>query len=212
MIQPIGETYSLPPIVGYFTVVNNGLDREPDWTCEENQARCAEVYSTHGEVEETYVDSMWDGDLSTTYSAYCETSEDGVYYAEINILFWDSIPLQTVAIASNLGDTGHIFKTASDGAFEYCATDVLLDGFHRCDMWTDNLTIRKYCDTASTDPNFNVVTLGAITYAEAGSWDWITAVSVGDNEVSFDGLFGNSQSTYGVDGYLWYGTISTLSS
>jgi hypothetical protein len=125
---------------------------------------------------------MWDGDTSTTYSAYCETSEAGVYTAEIRIQFWDRIPLQTVAIKTDLGDTGHIFRTTEDDVEEHCATDVFLDGFHRCDMWTDNLTIRKYCDS-TIESTFDVVSLSALTYAEAGSWDWISSVSVDGNEV-----------------------------
>jgi hypothetical protein len=126
---------------------------------------------------------MWDGDISTTYSAYCETNEDSEYFAEINIQFWDWIPLQTVAIKTDLGDTGHIFSTTEDGVEEYCVTDDYLDGFHKCAMWTDNLTVRKNCESGTAETTFNVVSLAAITYAEAGSWDWISSVTVDGNEV-----------------------------
>jgi hypothetical protein len=71
-------------------------------------------------------------------------------------------------------------------------------------MWASSLTILKYC--SAIDVSFNVTALAALPYAEAGSWDWISSATVDGTEVDFDGLFGNSQSSYGEEGYLWYGT------
>jgi hypothetical protein len=77
-------------------------------------------------------------------------------------------------------------------------------------MMTDNLTIRKYCDTA-TSTTFNVKELAAVTFAEAGAWNYVNTVAV-DGVVldSFDGLFGNTMYSAGVDGYTWLGTSITV--
>jgi hypothetical protein len=179
--QPISDyVFTLPILNGSVEIIDSDAPEDP-YTCDENWARCAEVYSTYGEVDGS-IDDMFDGDLSTTYSAICETSTDGLYYAEIHVTFNETIPLQTVAIKTDLGDTGHIFRIDENGDEEYCVTDDYLDGYHKCAAWTDNLTIRKNCDS-TIESSFNVVALAAITYAEAGSWDWITAVYADESEV-----------------------------
>jgi hypothetical protein len=140
--------------------------------------------------------------VSTVFAANCEGE-----YAEVNVYFAYEVPLQTVGIKTDLGDFGSIFaRDAANGEAIYCQENVQLDGFHRCDMHTDNIVFQKQCEAGTT--TFNVAEIGAFIYAEAGAWDWISSVSTdGTEQDEYLGLFGNSQSNYGVDGYLWYGSV-----
>jgi hypothetical protein len=164
-----------------------------------NAAQWADVYSTHGQADDQDVTHVLDEDLNTVFSANCQGE-----YAELNVQFSDVLPLQTVGIKTDLGDFGSIFaRDAANGEEIYCQQEVQLDGFHRCDMWTDHIVFQKYCDSDSV--TFNVAEIGAFLYAEAGSWDWIEYGLVDNTDVSLEGLFGNSQSSSGEEGFSYQG-------
>jgi hypothetical protein len=62
--------------------------------------------------------------------------------AEIVIQWGTSIALQTVGVKTDLESTGAIFsRDASTSVENYCQDQTSLNGFHKCEMWTDNLVI-----------------------------------------------------------------------
>jgi hypothetical protein len=201
--QPISDNgFSLPQITGVVNIINSGdvIDPVDPIYDDFNKIHSAEIWSQFGTDTDDWVTTMYDIDLTTTYSASCEGD-----FAQLNIQFQEVIPLQTFGIKTELGYYGSIAAADEDGnIFSYCVEDVLLDGFHRCDVWTSRIVITKGC-LEDDEQTFRVAELGAFLYAEAGSWDWIEYGQVDNTNVSLEGLFGNSQSTLGEEGFSYQG-------
>jgi hypothetical protein len=213
--NPLNPTYiQTLTISGSVTITDSG-DNNDDDTGDDDGDDNDDYDSAFNAAQYAYITSsndptafdltaVLDENLTTTFEATCT---GGI--AEINVQFAASIPLQTVGIKTDLGDSGSIFARDNAGTEIYCQQQVQLDGFHRCDMWTDHIVFQKYCDSDSV--TFNVAEIGAFLYAEAGSWDWIEYGLVDNTDVSLEGLFGNSQSSSGEEGFSYQGSEFFLS-
>jgi hypothetical protein len=199
--QPISDfAYTLPTMKGAVRII----DTDAYTDCSLNYVACAtDITSTNGIAVGSRRAILYDNDQSTVYSANCDENN----FAEVTIRFAETIPLQTVAILTENNVEGTIFAYGEDSTASTavpCVDQEALNGYHQCAMWASGLTIQSYCSGTST--TFDIAEIAAVTLAEAGAWNYVSSVSVDGTDLdNFDGLFGNSQSNYGVDGFLWYG-------
>jgi hypothetical protein len=121
MQQPIStHGYLMPTVSLIVDIVNTGTPVEPVF-CPDNWAKCAQITSTFGDDETTSVYNMFDGDLSTAYSANCEVNSENQYMAQISVYFDQEIPLQTVGLLVSSGDQGEIMVYDTAGVMHICA-------------------------------------------------------------------------------------------
>jgi hypothetical protein len=124
---------------------------------------------------------MLDEDVSTIFSANCEQD-----IGEIVLTWTTPVPLQTVGVRTDMDQTGRFFsRDPITGEETQCTTtaETQLDGFQKCEMWTDNLVIQTIgCSVGSGTPTFDIIDIGAFVVAEAASWGFVAGVQVGEDE------------------------------
>jgi hypothetical protein len=138
MQQPISDfTYTLPTIYGSVHIMNSSADPVTPSTAF-NLAEWASIYSSHGQTDDSVHANLVDENVDTFFSATCLGD-----VAEIVIQWPVQVALNTVGVKTDMDTSGSIFTRDTTGAEHYCVEYAPLDGFHRCDAWTDTLVIQK---------------------------------------------------------------------
>jgi hypothetical protein len=138
--QPISEYgFSLPVLTGTVTIIDSSIPLDQD-----APFLMSNIYSTsfgddNGENYLTY-----DYSLISGASSECAVADE---FRDFEVRMNHAIKLQTVFIKMDTLVYGSIYGIV-DGIEQWCQTDVALDGFVQCELYTDTIMIRVPCENA----------------------------------------------------------------